>query len=99
MAAPPQGGYMLEAREVIAKMPSVIKRRQYIKARREFVDDELTKKIDVAAENDLSRITYIFENENEYDWFKEKLEHLGYKVNKLNKKDKMSNAIMADIEW
>lgn len=97
MAASPQRSFkMIRASEVRKIMPSVIKATKKWEARKKQIDEELSEKIFVAAENDLSKLTYVFNNEGEYDWCESIMEKMGYIIKKIRKN---GSAVMAEIEW
>ena len=89
---------MIRASEVRKVMPSVIKATKRWEARKKQIDEELSEKIFVAAENDLSKLTYVFNNEGEYEWYESIMKNLGYTIKKA-KKNSGGPAVMAEIEW
>lgn len=97
MAAPPQRSFkMISALEVRKIMPSVIKTTKEWEVRRKQIDEELSEKIFIAAGSDLSKLTYVFNNEGEYDWYESMMKKLGYTIKKTKRN---GSAVMAEIEW
>ena len=89
---------MIRASEIRKIMPSVIKATKRWEARKKQIDEELSEKIFVAAENDLSKLTYVFNNEGEYDWYESIMKQMGYTIKKT-KENRFGSSVMVEIEW